>query len=164
MGCAAKAAQPLTIISLRAFGAFRPAAEPQLTPHQSTSAWPNPYLGNSSFPTRPRSTPRRRRGQVSLRDYIYPTIALESEASFTQFLTGPASKNHTNSMRRHWESTTLTATCWRLHHTHPRSAACAICAARRGATCPHCFLTASLDTPQRAALRNHGQRFPRRSS
>ena len=38
-------------------------------------------------------------------------------------LTGPTSRNCTNSIRRHWHSTTLTAPCQRLHHTHPRRCA-----------------------------------------
>ena len=33
-------------------------------------------------------------------------------------------------MRRHWQSTTLTAPCQRLNHTHPRSAAYATYAAQ----------------------------------
>ena len=33
-------------------------------------------------------------------------------------MTGPTNRNHTNSIRRHWPTTTLTAPCQRLNHTH----------------------------------------------
>ena len=37
---------------------------------------------------------------------------------------GLTSRNRTISIPRHWQNTTFTALCQRLHHTHPRSAAC----------------------------------------
>ena len=38
-------------------------------------------------------------------------------------LTGLTCRNCTTSIKRHWQSTTPTAPCQCLHHTHPRSAA-----------------------------------------
>ena len=66
--------------------------------------------------------------QVPLCASLHATIVLESETTFTQFrkgLTGLTSRNCSISIRRHWQTTTLTAPCQRLNHTHPRSAACA---------------------------------------
>ena len=38
---------------------------------------------------------------------------------FLTELTGLTCRNCTTSIRRHWQTTTLTAPCQRLHHTHP---------------------------------------------
>ena len=49
-----------------------------------------------------------------------PTKVLEPEPRFSKCfaeLTGPTSRNFTTSMRRHWQSTTLTAPCQRLNYT-----------------------------------------------
>ena len=58
---------------------------------------------------------------------------------------------------RNWHPTTLTAPSQRLIHTFPRSAKCAIFAAR--ITCPQSFLTGRIDAPRPAALGNYQPRM-----
>ena len=90
-------------------------------------------IENSSSPCSPASyTLIPQLSNYSFR-HPHPTIVLETETTFPQFRNGLinlTSRNCTTSIRRYWQSTTLTALCQRLHHTHPRSAACAICAAQ----------------------------------
>ena len=101
---------------------------PSVTPASMVLRW----IGNSSALTPPHDTPCPRASQLAPCANHHPTIVLDSDTTLTQFRNGLinlTSRNWPTSIRRHWQSTTLTAPCQRLHHTHPRSAAWATYAA-----------------------------------
>ena len=70
--------------------------------------------------------------EVAIYARIHPPIIMEAKTMLDQFFTGLitlTSRICTTSIQRHWQSTTLTALCRSLYHTHTHSAACAISAA-----------------------------------
>ena len=98
--------------------------------------------------------------QVPLCASLHATIVLESETTFTQFrkgLTGLTSRNCSISIRRHWQTTTLTAPCQCLNHTH---APPHVPSKQRRSITPRSAVAASADTPPRASLRNYGRHSP----
>ena len=102
-----------------------------MRPARSTAL--NWRTGNSSPYAPPHNTLWPRACQLQPCANPQPTIVLEAETTYSQFrneLINLTSRNWPISIHRHWQSITLTAPCQCLHHTHPRCAACAICAAR----------------------------------